>query len=90
MEQKCGRCKWFVKEDIPLEPGAVTYQIERLVEDKDIDIKGGGRAAAYGKCRATFIDSNGNEQRYDFGTYTNFSCRAVDESNPPKLLFTED
>lgn len=73
MNGLCGNCEFF------------RPQSDAINEKQKSFLKEFG-ASAYGKCKATFVDKDGNPQTYDIGTVNVLVCSATDDRG--KFLFS--
>jgi hypothetical protein len=93
MKEICGNCDWFnVKHGIQIKRGAPVNQANidpiKTVEQSDTLEEGNG-PLIFDKCKAVFMGPKG-PQRYDFGTWSNSSCLAADDSGKPLFKAKSD
>lgn len=82
MKENCGNCTWFKGEPAtPINPNAPVVQEQEAKQtlSQKSALRGGSRLPVYGKCKAVFQDTVNETQVFDFGTFSNSDCTAVDD-----------
>jgi hypothetical protein len=78
MKEIYSNCTWFSPEPktiVDLQSPASQDHFRTSSSDQT----GGSKPPVYGKCWAHFQDSDNNEQRHDFGTFSSSECAATDD-----------
>lgn len=84
MERLCGNCVWFKAEpSTEIEGSAPIGTVRAMKSLGDATISSDSEPPVYGKCKATFQNSDNTTEAYDFGAFSTDECTAVDDNGYP-------